>query len=74
MQANLFHDQMTDSFEVLESYLSPVDFVLGDKFVAKGTWLMNLQIHDDDLWELVKSGEINGISIGAVAEIEKVEE
>ena len=74
MNTNLFHLQMTDSFEVIESYLSPVDFVLGDKFVAKGTWLMNLQVHDDELWQLIKDGEINGISIGAMATVEKLEE
>ena len=74
MNTNLYHEEMTDSFEVLESYLAPVDFVLGDKFVAKGTWLMSFQIHDDQLWELVKNGEINGISIGALASIEKVDE
>lgn len=74
MNANLYHEAMTDKFEVIESYLAPVDFVLGDKFVTKGTWLMNLQVHDDDLWELIKDGEINGISIGAVAQVEKLEE
>ena len=25
-----------------------------------------LQIKDDTLWELIKSGEINGLSIGAI--------
>lgn len=73
MNTNLFHLAMTDKFEVIESYLSPVDFVLGDKFVAKGTWLMNLQVHDDELWDLIKDGEINGISIGAMAQVEKLE-
>lgn len=73
MNTNLFHLAMTDKFEVIESYLAPVDFVLGDKFVAKGTWLMNLQVHDDELWGLIKDGEINGISIGAMAQVEKLE-
>lgn len=73
-RTNLFHLAMSDSFEVLESYLAPVDFMLNDEFVAKGTWLMTLQIKDDSLWSLIKSGEVNGISIGAMANVEIIEE
>ena len=74
MQANLFHVAMTDKFSVIESYLAPVDFILSDNFVKKGTWLMTLQVHDDGVWALIKSGEINGISIGALASVETIEE
>lgn len=74
-RANLFHLVMTDSFDVIESYLAPTDFVLEDKFVKKGTWLVTLQVHDTDtLWPLIKSGEINGVSIGALARVENLEE
>ena len=74
MNTNIFHMVMTDKFEVIESYLSPTDFVLDDKFVKKGTWLMTLQVKDDDLWQMVKSGEINGISIGAMATVKELGE
>jgi hypothetical protein len=74
MRANLFHMTMTDTFSVVESYLAPTEFILGDNLVKKGTWLMTLQVHDDKLWELVKSGDINGISIGAVANVEDTED
>ena len=73
-RANLFHVQMSNSFEVLESYLAPVDFMLNEEFVAKGTWLMTLQVKDNAVWDLIKSGEINGISIGAKANVETIEE
>lgn len=73
-RANLFHYVMTDTFHVVESYLAPVDFTLGEHEVKKGTWLMTLQIKNDELWELIKSGEVNGISIGAKAQIEELEE
>lgn len=73
--SNLYHIVGTDSFDVIESYLAPTDFVLEDKFVKKGTWLVTLQIHDTDtLWPLIKSGEINGVSIGALARVENLEE
>ena len=73
-QANLFHITKTATFEFIESYCSPVDFVLGDTLVRKGTWLATVQVLNDDLWELVKTGEVNGLSIGALASTEKVED
>lgn len=73
-RANLFHMSMTDTFAVIESYLAPADMILNNQAVLKGTWLMTLQINDSDLWELVKSGDINGISIGAEASVETLEE
>lgn len=74
MKANLFHLVETDTFEFCESYCCPTDFVLGDKFVKKGTWLATVQALDDNLWELIKTGEINGLSIGALASVESIEE
>lgn len=71
-RANLFHLTMTDAFEVIESYLIPCDVTLNEHFVEKGSWLMTLQIHDPDVWEMIKSEDINGISIGAMAEVEEL--
>lgn len=69
-RANLYHAHMTDSFEVIESYLAPSDLFINGIPVYKGEWLMTLQIHDIGLWENIKSGVVNGISIGAVADVE----
>ncbi len=73
-RANLFHMVMTDTFDVIESYIAPADMVLNSQAVTKGTWLMTLQIKDDNLWEMVKSGQVNGISIGAMAEVEELDD
>lgn len=73
-QANLFHITKTATFEFAESFIAPVDFVLGNTLVSKGTWLATVQVLNDDLWELVKTGEVNGLSIGALASTEKVED
>lgn len=73
MRANLFHMVMTDSFEVIESYLAPCEMVLNDQLVKKSTWLMTLQIKDDSLWQLIKEDEITGISIGALASVENID-
>lgn len=74
MQPNLFHMVKTETFEFCESYCTPVEFTLGDKEVKKGTWVATIQVLDDDLWELIKSGEVSGLSIGAMASVEEIGE
>lgn len=65
--ANLFHITKTATFDVVESYISPVDFVLNDHLVKQGTWLTTIQVNDDNLWSLIKSGDICSVSISAMA-------
>lgn len=71
-RTNLFHKVMSDSFEVIESYIAPTDFMLDDKVVLKGTWLMSFQVHNEEVWSMIKSGDISGISIGAMASVEEL--
>jgi Putative phage serine protease XkdF len=72
-KANLFHMAKTELFEFCESYIMPTDIVLGDRFIKKGTWVQTIQCNDTDLWNKVKSGEFNGLSIGAMAKCEVIE-
>lgn len=73
-KSNLFHLVETDTFEIVESWISPVDFSLDGKFVKKGTWLCTVQVLDQGLWELIKKGDICSVSIGAMAKVEQLEE
>lgn len=73
-KANLFHLANTETFNIVESYIVPVDIQIGERFVTKGSWLVNLQVHDDDLWEAIESGDVNGVSIGAMANVEEIKE
>lgn len=72
--ANLFHLFETSTFDIIESYLIPCDATLGGNFVQKGSWLVTLQINDESLWEAVKKGYFVGVSIGALAEVEYLDE
>ena len=71
--SNLFHMFETTAFDVIESYLAPADMSLNGHFVQKNDWLVTLQINDESLWEMIKKGEIVGVSIGAVAQVENLE-
>jgi hypothetical protein len=48
---------------ILENYIAPVDFEIDGREVKRGTWLMGIRILDDELWQKVKTGKINGLSI-----------
>jgi DNA adenine methylase len=53
--------------KVLESYVSPMDFAVGEVAVRKGTWLLAVRILSEALWDQVKKGELTGFSIGGSA-------
>jgi len=53
--------------KVLESYLAPTDFSVGELTVRKGTWLLAVRVLDDALWDRVKTGDLTGFSIGGSA-------
>jgi len=59
--------RVNDQVKVLESYLAPTDFSIGDITVRKGTWMFAVRVLSDELWERVKSGELTGFSIGGSA-------
>ena len=67
MVTNLFHISDTDLFDVVESYIAPVDFMINGMNIIGGSWLVVVQVKDQELWDGIKSGEINGISISAMA-------
>ncbi len=52
---------------LVESYVAPVEFKIGDKLIRRGTWLMGWRILDAELWRKIKAGEYTGFSIGGTA-------
>lgn len=50
--------------DVVESYIAPVEFQLGGQTVKKGSWVIAVRVHDEELWNAVKAGEYTGFSVG----------
>ena len=76
-KANLFHLVDTTAFEFVESYISETEMNLGETFIKKGSWLAKIHVNDSEsgnlVWESIKSGEFNGLSVqceGFVSDIE----
>lgn len=55
---------------LVESYLAPMEFVLGTKIVKAGSWIMTVKVLDAKIWKAVKEGNITGFSIGGVAKVQ----
>lgn len=72
-KANILHLVDTDDFSIVESYVAPSELTINDTIVTKGTWLAVCQFKDDNLWEGVKKGTYNGLSIQAYAVREDVD-
>lgn len=64
----LMHERnVSSAVKILESYIAPVEFKLGDVVVKAGTWLMAVRVLDDKLWSACKAGDLTGFSIGGTA-------
>lgn len=55
--------------ELVESYIAPMDMVLGSKTVPEGAWVITMRVLDKKLWKKIKDGLITGFSIGGIAKV-----
>ena len=76
MKANLFHLVETQEAEIVQSYTTPVDMYIGEKFIKKGTWLQEFYFPEtevgEQLWQAVLNEEITGVSVGCTASAEEI--
>ena len=64
----LMHKEIVNGkVDLLESYLAPANFTIGDQHVKKGTWVMAVRVKDAKLWNECKTGGLTGFSIGGSA-------
>lgn len=55
--------EIDEAADVVESYIAPVDFNIGDVAVKEGSWVIAMKVHDPDLWTATKD-QIQGFSPG----------
>ena len=72
-KANLFHRINTEKAKIEQSFITPAGFTTDTGVeVKKGSWLQYWHFPEGDtdselLWTMVKNNEIQGVSIGATA-------
>jgi DNA adenine methylase len=58
---------LSGAAKILESYIAPCDFAIGEQNIREGTWLLAIRIVDPSLWADIKDGRLTGFSIGGSA-------
>ena len=51
--------------DIVECYVAPVDFQLGDEPIRKGSWLLGV-VWSEDQFRKVQDGTLTGFSLGGV--------
>lgn len=76
-KSNLMHMAPTESFSFVESYILQADTPIGEVSVKKGSWIATIQVDPDPsndwIWDGIKSGRFNGLSIQCDATAEDLE-
>ena len=68
----LMHKNFKPNFELFESYVTPVDLVIGDNHVKAGSWIIVVHVLVKKIWDQVKAGKLTGFSIGGKAKVNKL--
>lgn len=71
---NLFHKIDTDKFTIEKVWVNEVECMIGDTLVAENQPIVKVKFHCPVAWEKRKSGQLAGLSIGAQAEWENVDD
>lgn len=56
--------EKADGVEVVESYVAKCDMEIEGQPIKKGTWLMTMEVSNNDVWDKIEKGEITGLSMG----------
>ena len=77
-KANILHMIDTSGFEFVESYITKADMIIDQRFVKKGSWLATIHVSEEPehewIWEGIKDGTFNGLSIQCMAEASSIDD
>jgi hypothetical protein len=65
----VMHKGKKVNVRILENYIAPVAFKIGDRQVKKGSWVMVARVVDKKLWKAIKGGELTGYSMAGYAKV-----
>jgi hypothetical protein len=69
----LMHKDMSAPIDLVESYIVPMDMVLGTQTVKAGSWVITARVNDAAIWKKVKEGKLTGFSIGGTAKVQDLQ-
>lgn len=72
-KGKLLHMVETEGYSFVESYVTPAEMQIGDVTIKKGTWLATVHVSADWIWEGIKDGTFNGLSVECMGTTEDIE-
>ncbi|MGL6462903.1 XkdF-like putative serine protease domain-containing protein [Aeromonas hydrophila] len=69
ISANIGHLFNTSGFHFVRAWVNECDCIIGSEFVPEGQPIIKVQFTDKTLWEMRKTGQLQGLSIGALGTI-----
>lgn len=77
-KANLLHMLDTSAIEFIESYISKAEMQVGEQLIKKGTWLATIYVEKsqdgDWIWQGIKDGIFDGLSVQAMGTVYEIED
>lgn len=47
---------------IIENWIEREGRMIGEQFIKAGTWLMTTKVLDNEVWDMIKDGRLNGYS------------
>lgn len=69
ISGNIGHVFNTDGFYFVKAWVNECDCMIGTEFVPEGQPIIKVQFTDETLWDMRKTGQLQGLSIGALGTI-----
>lgn len=74
ISGNIGHVFNTDGFYFVKAWVNECECMIGSEFVPEGQPIIKVQFTDETLWSMRKTGQLQGLSIGALGIIVENEE
>lgn len=74
ISGNIGHVFNTDGFYFVKAWVNECECMIGSEFVPEGQPIIKVQFTDETLWSMRKTGQLQGLSIGALGVIVENEE
>lgn len=71
-KGNLYHAVDTSGYIFIESYIAPTDMQVEEQSIRKGTWLQTIYAEADWIWDGIKNGTFNGLSVDCSGTVEDI--
>lgn len=71
-KGKLLHMVETEGYSFVESYVTLADMEVNGQVIKKGTWVQTIYAEADWIWEGIKDGTFNGLSVECVGTVEEV--